>query len=305
MKSVTLSLLLLLSMIKIQAQDRSIRPTYNYEGYIQISNYKKLPIKLNFLVLLDSSIVGSYNYNPQNGRLKLAGIFNTDYSITFFEWDSKEHNTGRFDGQVTKDRLSITGIWKSGDKKHEFPFSLSLVKGMKSYWDYIKKYRSLKEYHNIDSAIKHKDDVVSIDVADQQLNKLPLQLSKLPNVISTNISGNRFKTFPIVITKLSQLEEISFASNDMRYVGPEIGKLKNLKILILDFNSFSKLPTQIGELTNLLYLDVSMNKNLMSLPSSIANLKQLQELHIERTSISNQNIRRIKAWLPNCVVVTD
>jgi Leucine-rich repeat (LRR) protein len=305
MKFVNLTLLLILLLAKIQAQDKSFRPTYNYDGYLQISNGKKLPIRLNFLVLLDSSIVGSYNYNPQNGRLKLAGIFHTDYSITFFEWDIKGHNTGRFDGQVSKDRRTITGIWKSGDKKHEFPFSLSSVMGMKTYWDYIKKYRSLKEYHNIDSAIKHKDDVVSIDVANQQLNKLPQQLSKLPNVISTNILGNRFKTFPIVITKLSQLEEISFASNDMHYVGPEIGRLKNLKILILDFNSFPKLPIQIGELTNLLYLDVSMNKNLKSLPSSITNLKQLQELHIERTSISNQDIRRIKACLPNCVVVTD
>ncbi|WP_176844597.1 leucine-rich repeat domain-containing protein [Mucilaginibacter sp. P25] len=176
---------------------------------------------------------------------------------------------------------------------------------MKSYWDYIKKYRSLKEYHNIDSAIKHKDDVVSIDAANQQLTKLPRQLFNLHNVISTNILGNRFTTFPIVITKLSQLEEISFASNDMRYVGPEIGKLKNLKILILDFNSFSKLPVQIGELSNLLYLDVSMNKNLKSLPSSIANLKQLQELHIERTSINKRDINLIKALLPNCVVITD
>ncbi|SDI73171.1 hypothetical protein ACRQ5D_26310 [Mucilaginibacter sp. P25] len=121
MKFVNLTLLLILLLAKIQAQDKSVRPTYNYDGYLQISNDKKLPIKLNFLVLLDSSIVGSYNYNPQNGRLKLAGIFNTDYSITFFEWDIKGHNTGRFDGQVSKDRHTITGIWKSGDKKHEFP----------------------------------------------------------------------------------------------------------------------------------------------------------------------------------------
>jgi len=305
MKAVNLLLLLSLLSIKNLAQDKSFRPTYNYNGYIQISKDKKMPIGLSFLVLSDSSIVGSYHYNPKYGRLKLSGTFKTDYSVSFFEWDDKENNTGQFDGHVSKDRTSIMGTWTSGDKKREFPFSLALEKEMKSYWDYIRKFRALKEFHNIDSAIKHADAVVSIDVANQKLDKLPKQLGKLPNVISTNMLGNRFAKFPTVITSLTQLQEISFASNNMRYVGPMIGRLKNLRILILDFNSFSELPVQLGGLTNLLYLDVSMNKNLKSLPSSIVRLTKLQELHIERTSISEQETQHIKKLLPHCIVVTD
>src|SRR5579872_2334428 len=160
MKVACLSLLIIVLLFtNIQAQDKSFSPTYNYDGYVQISNNRKLHIKLNFLVLRDSSIVGSYYYYPQNGHLKLAGVFNTDYTVTFFEWGNKEHNTGRFDGHVSKDRSFITGIWKSADKKHEFPFSLSLLTGMNSYWDYIKRDRALKEYHNIDSAIREADKV--------------------------------------------------------------------------------------------------------------------------------------------------
>jgi len=305
MKAANLLLLLCLFSIKNLAQEKSFRPTYNYSGYIEVSKNKKMPIELNFLVLLDSSIVGSYHYNPKYGRLKLSGTFKTDYSILLFEWDNKGKNTGRFDGHVSKDRSSITGTWTSGDKKHEFPFSLVIEKEMKSYWDYIRKFRALKEFHNVDSAIKHADAVVSIDVANQELDKLPKQFGKLPKVISVNMLGNRFAKFPTGITSLTQLQEISFASNNMRYVGPEIGRLKNLRILILDFNSFSELPVQLGELTNLLYLDVSMNKNLKSLPTSIIQLSKLQELHIERTSIGKQDVQRIKKSLPNCVVVTD
>ncbi len=257
------------------------------------------------MVLNDSSIVGSYYYHPQNGRLKLSGIFNSDYTVTFFEWDTKEHNTGRFDGQVSKDRGSITGIWKSADKKHEFPFSLTLVTGMKSYWDYIKRDRALKEYKNIDSAIRAGDKVLSVDLGDQNHSRIPQSFSKLTNMLSINLLGNDLEKFPVVLTKLPQLEEASFASTGMKHIGPEIGKLKNLRILILDFNSFDRLPKEIGGLTNLLYLDVSMNKHLKSLPSSIANLKQLQELRIENTSISKQEVQQIKRWLPNCVVVTN
>lgn len=291
-------------LIKLKAQDKGFRPTYNYDGYLELSAEKKLPIKLNFLVLLDSSIVGSYYYEPQNGSLKLSGVFNKDYTVTFFEWDNKKHATGRFDGKVSKDRRSITGIWTSVNQKHKYPFSLNLVVAMKSYWDYIRRDRALKEYHNIDSALSEPDKVLSVDLGDQHHNKLPNKIITLKKMLSINLLGNDFKTFPIALTKLPQLEEASFASTGMTHVIPEIGRLKNLRILILDFNEFSTVPVEIGELTNLLYLDVSMNKNLKSLPSTIANLKQLQELRIENTGISSQEVQRIKNWLPQCVIVS-
>ncbi len=225
MKASSLALLLIILLfIQTKAQDKSFRPTYNYDGYIQLPTNRKLPIKLNFLVLTDSTIFGNYYYKPQNGSLKLSGIFNKDYSISFFEWDNKEHNTGRFDGQVSKDRHSITGTWTSADKKHNFPFSLSLVTGMKSYWDYIRKYRALKEYHHIDSALKEPEKVLSLDLGNQGHSKIPKAITTLSNMLSISLLGNNFKTFPVILAKLPQLEEVSFASNNMQHIGPEIGE---------------------------------------------------------------------------------
>lgn len=306
MKSTGLTLLFALVLsIQIKAQDKGFRPTYNYEGSIQSSANRKLPVTLNFLVLLDSTVVGAYYYEPQNGQLKLSGTFNKNYSITLFEWDSKENNTGQFDGQVSRDRRSITGSWTSADKKHKYPFSLNLVTGMRSYWDYIKKKQTLKEYKNIESALREPDKVQRLNLGDQDHKTLPKALIKFSKMTSINLLGNNFKTFPVILTKLPQLEEVSFASTGMKYIGPEIGRLKSLRILILDFNALDNVPAEIGELTNLLYLDLSTNKNLKSLPPSIANLKQLQELNIENTGISKQEIQRIKSWLPHCVVVSE
>ncbi|MEO3408346.1 leucine-rich repeat domain-containing protein [Mucilaginibacter sp. CAU 1740] len=306
MKRTCLTLLLSLLLFNtIRAQDKSFRPTYNYDGYIQPPSKPKLPVKLNFLVLLDSSVVGAYYYHPQSGQLKLSGIFNKDYTISLFEWNDKDQNTGRFDGRVSKDRRLLTGLWTSADKKHRFPFSFSLVTGMKSYWDYIKKKEKLKEYRDINIALKEPEKVQHLDLGDRHYSHLPESFIRFENMTSLNLLGNDFKIFPAIVSKLPQLEELSFASTGMKYIGPEIGKLKNLRILILDFNTFDRVPAEIGELTNLMYLDVSMNKNLKSLPPSIANLKQLQELQIGSTGISPQEVKRIKSWLPHCVVVTN
>jgi hypothetical protein len=53
----------------------------------------------NFLVLLDSTLVGSYYYKPQNGSLKLVGKLSNNNSFNFVERDINENITGFFDGR--------------------------------------------------------------------------------------------------------------------------------------------------------------------------------------------------------------
>ena len=80
------------------AQDKYFRPTYVFEG--KLKNEKtELRIKMNFLILLDSTIVGSYYYNPQNGNLDLAGKLNKDNSFNLSEW-FEDKNTGTFTDPV-------------------------------------------------------------------------------------------------------------------------------------------------------------------------------------------------------------
>lgn len=294
-----LTITLLIIPSTIFSQEVSFRPTYTFEGFIETSD-QRLNIELNFLILLDSTIVGSYFYKPKNGSLKLVGHLNSDNTFWLTERDSKDSVTGFFLGLLSEDKESASGEWKRNNTATPNKFSLS--KAVKiSYWDYIKKNRKLYEYKSIDTAIKESDKVLSIDVANQGLSKLPKQLSALEKIVSINLLGNELTSFPEVLTQLNSLQEVSLSSNRLTKVSPKIGALKNLRILILNFNSIQELPKEISELKNLLYLELGRNK-ITKLPEEIKFLVNLQELHLEGNPFSDAEKLRTKKLLPNCIV---
>ncbi|WP_279298796.1 leucine-rich repeat domain-containing protein [Paraflavisolibacter caeni] len=286
--------------VTLFGQDTFFRPTYVFKGSIITDKGQELKVNMNFLVLLDSTLVGSYYYKPSNGSLKLVGQLNSDNTFVLVERNERDNITGYFNGTLAVDKKAASGEWTTPSKDKQFSFLLSRIEG-KSYWDYIKKNRSLYEYSNLNLAIKESDKVFCIDVASQGLNKLPKQLDRLKNVVSINLLGNEFTSFPTILTHLTSLDEISLSSNRLKTVGREIKHLKNLRILILNNNQLTELPKEIGELSNLLYLEIGNNK-LKRLPDEIKYLINLQELHIERNSLSEAEKLKIKRLLPNTVV---
>lgn len=298
-KIVTISIGLFAALTSF-GQEEKCCDTYIYEGYILTDQNKQLEINLNFLVLLDSTMVGSYYYNPNWGSLKLIGTLNADNSFYLTERDKSDSITGYFNGQLETEFKKATGKWTDRQKSKVYTFEINQVIG-KSYWDFIKKNRALFEYTDIKTVIKEKENVLSIDVASQGLKKLPTKLSRVEKIVSINLLGNEFKSFPTVLSKLTTLDEISLSSNNLKHVGPEIGNLKNLRILIMNNNQLTELPKQIGELTNLLYLEIG-NNQLTTLPDEIKYLTNLQELHIERNKLSDKEKERINKLLPKCVV---
>jgi hypothetical protein len=80
MKNIWILLLFTFFYNSAYSQDKSFCPTYVYEGFIE-TDRTKLEINLNFLVLLDSTLVGSYYYKPKNGSFKLVGHLNKDNNI--------------------------------------------------------------------------------------------------------------------------------------------------------------------------------------------------------------------------------
>jgi Leucine-rich repeat (LRR) protein len=300
MKQILIFLFFLPFSYNLIGQDSFFRPTYVFDGTINTDKGRQLKINMNFLVLMDSTIVGSYYYKPSSGSLKLVGQLKDNNSFFIVERNEKDSITGYFKGILTSDRKTASGEWTSPAKNKNFDFKLTRVEG-KSYWDYIKKNRSLQEYSDLQLAIREADKVLSIDVASQDLNKLPKQLDKLKNIVSINLLGNSFVSFPTVLSQLTTLDEISLSSNQLKTVGKEIGQLKNLRILIMNNNQLTELPKEISELTNLLYLEIGNNK-LKRLPEEIKYLTNLQELHIERNALSDSEKLRIKKLLPNCVI---
>lgn len=290
----------LFSVLTTFGQDKKCCDTYVYEGYILTDQNKKLEINLNFLVLLDSTMVGSYYYDPNWGSLKLVGKLNPDFTFYLVERDKTDSITGFFEGKLNTDFKLASGKWTDGKKQKVFDFEIRQVIG-KSYWDFIKKNRALYEYKDLKLAIKEKEKVLSIDIGDQGIKKLLKKLRTLPNIVSFNLMGNEFISFPKVLTELKTLDEISLSTNKLENITSEIGNLKNLRILIMNNNQLKELPKEIGELTNLLYLEIGNNK-LTKLPEEIKYLTSLQELHIERNNLSESEKQRIKNLLPKCII---
>lgn len=282
------------------SQEKSFRPTYVYEGFIKTENGKKLKINMNFLVLLDSTLVGSYYYFPKNGSLDLVGHLNSNLTFSLVERDKNDKITGEFNGRLSSDKKTAVGKWISAINTKKLTFELELVKG-KSYWDFIRKNRALYEYNDLNLAIKESNKVLSVDVASQAIAHLPSKITKLKKILSFNLLGNGFSAFPEELGQLTSLDEISLSSNRIENVGPEIGNLKNLRILIMNNNQLKSLPKELGKLTNLLYLELGNNK-LTHLPEEIKYLSKLQELHIERNKLTDLEKQKIKKALPNCVV---
>ncbi len=273
-------------------------PRYIFEGEIKAKS--DLKINMSFTVLLDSTLVGSYFYKPNQGSLKIVGHLNVDNSFILCERDKRDSITGIFKGVMNKDNSEATGKWNS--PKNNSLYDFKLYKSVsESFWDYIKKNRSFYKYKSIDLAIINYQTVKSIDLEDYGIDTLPENISILTQIESINLLGNKFTSFPEVLTELISLDEISVCSNNLKTLPPSIGKLKNLRILIANFNDLEAIPKEIGQLENLLYLELGSN-NLKSLPSEIKNLNKLQELHLSGNNFSEKEKARIKKLLPKTVI---
>lgn len=277
-------------------------PTYTYDGYYSQADGGQQGITLSMMRLLDSTMLGKYHQEGTPSIVyKLGGHLNCDLTFRLGEWRG-DSVAFVWTGVQSADGKRLQGKRKDLTNGEERDFSVEIVFG-KSYWDYLRKNRGYEEYTDLKKAIRHRHDVLSLDVARQGLTRLPERLACLDRIESINLLGNHIDTFPPVLAELTTLDEISLSSNGLKYIGPEIGKLKNLRILILNFNELRTLPKEIGELTNLLYLELG-NNPLTGLPEEIKNLTQLQELHMVSASrqFTEEQKRQIREWLPNCKI---
>lgn len=283
-------------------------PTYTYEGYYVKPDGSRQGFNMSMMCLLDSSMLGSYhNVESPSIVYKLGGKADDDLTFRVGEW-TDDSVAFVWTGAKSSDSKQLNGKRIDLSTGEEYDFSAKLVFG-KSYWDFIRKNRAHEEYIDLKEAVKHRHDVLSIDVANQGLTSLPTELALLDKIESINLLGNSIDSFPPVLAEMTTLDEISLSSNGMSYIGPDIGKLKNLRILIMNRNKLKSLPKEIGELTNLLYLDISENP-LTELPEEIKGLTLLQELHIDNWQPSSERFsgeykRLLQQWLPNCKIHFD
>ncbi|EAY29423.1 cytoplasmic membrane protein [Microscilla marina ATCC 23134] len=82
----------------------------------------------------------------------------------------------------------------------------------------------------------------------------------------------------------------------------EILQLKRLQALDLFENLMDSIPPEISKLSQLRYLDLG-NNEFTQLPSEIEALTELKILNLFMNPISKEEIARIEAMLPHCIVI--
>jgi Leucine-rich repeat (LRR) protein len=153
------------------------------------------------------------------------------------------------------------------------------------------------EYQNLDKVpeeITQMPNLIRLELRGNNLQDLP-SLCGLDKLSILDLRNNRFHTFPSAIYQLSpsgagtkpcldSLQVLRMSENYIVYLPGEIGRLVNLVELYLPSNRLTKLPPEIGQLTNLTILNLSENI-LTSLPAEIGNLTSLQELTVRKNSL--------------------
>lgn len=120
--------------------------------------------------------------------------------------------------------------------------------------------------------------LTDLDVAYNQLDKIPSEIGNLTSLTELNIAYNRLDEIPVEIGNLINLTKLSVFENELTSLPVEVGNLINLTELNIAGNQLFEIPSEIGNLINLTMLSVSDNQ-LVELPIEIGNLINLTELY--------------------------
>jgi len=156
-------------------------------------------------------------------------------------------------------------------------------------------------FDNLGQALKSPEEVTQLSIRDDpNLKHFPHEFSSLINLKELNISClDSLEDLPPDIGRLTKLERIIIDNGNgcgMNVSIPaSIGDLNNLKVLTLfgalehtdqpeSLSKVKSLPTTIANLHNLEELDLGRN-GLKSVPAEIGNLKNLKKLGLDYNNI--------------------
>lgn len=181
--------------------------------------------------------------------------------------------------------------------------------------------------YTLKEALQHpKEEIISIDLASENIDKIPLELFKFKNLENLSLKNNNIKEIPLQLFELCNLKELNLSDNQITKIPEAIKSLNNLEELYLDVNPLENIPKlplslrvlslnqtcqkeihpNIYELKNLEKLNlVNYSDNpkehlfntINNIPSDIKKLKKLETFDLSFNKNLNQNINVIFQYL--------
>lgn len=126
-----------------------------------------------------------------------------------------------------------------------------------------------------------------IILENKNLSSFPKEVLN-PQVESLNLKGNHLTLLPDGIKNCAQsLKSLVLSDNELISLN-NIEYLTNLTHLYLRNNLISEVPETISKLENLIFLDISDNEYLNSLPKSLLKLTNLKTLSAQACTFNKE-----------------
>ncbi|KRZ14101.1 CCR4-NOT transcription complex subunit 6 [Trichinella zimbabwensis] len=139
----------------------------------------------------------------------------------------KESNTDRRDLDRNGD-LDVYSMQNGSLRVHKYLTAEELAAGKTTSWAEIELRGTIR---NISQPVFEMDHLTALFINDNELERLPPEISKLSKLKVLDASNNRIRSLPSELGDILTLEQLHLNNNLIRTLPFEIGKLYNLKIL--------------------------------------------------------------------------
>lgn len=230
----------------------------------------------------DAKIRYAYYGYYNDGTITIAGKTQTPYVL------NSDH-----DSQIKPEGATLINVYSDDDDFFEYDYTVKDLPevmvpevldnmGHLKVWSFISLLKAGKSPFKEGAKTRKQ-------VFEEKLEKLlqedPLAMTEL------DLSDQKLKTFPAGLVALQNLKVLKLSDNALKVIPDDIGQLTQLEELYLNTCALSSISPAIGHLKNLRVLELNSNRDLTTLPGTIAQLHQLQRLKIDYINLDFSSFR--------------
>lgn len=137
----------------------------------------------------------------------------------------------------------------------------------------------------IPEAIFTLDNLEVLHVSNLETTEIQTAIGNLKNLKMLTVIQTQITTVPESISELTSLETLELEINHITHLPSSIGDMRSLRCINLMDNELTELPDSMSQLSNLEELNLSYMPSLTSVPQSIINLQETNQLKLITVNI--------------------